>query len=64
MVAAASITLTVFYWAAVYKKGDKMLLGNPLKHGVSALLLLVEVFLSRVPLVSYHVQVGGTGGGG
>jgi len=57
MVAAASITLTVFFWAAVYKKENKMLLEYPVKHGVSALLLLVEVFVSRVPLVSYHVQV-------
>jgi hypothetical protein len=56
MIAAASITLTIFFWAAVYK-GEKMTVANPLKHGVSALLLLIEVVISRVPLVSYHVQV-------
>jgi hypothetical protein len=56
-VASASLTLTAFYWAAVYVKGEYLRFDNPIKHGASAFLLLVELLVSRTPLVSYHVQV-------
>jgi hypothetical protein len=37
--------------------GSGIRLENPFKHGVSAGLLLLDLALSRVPLVSYHIQV-------
>lgn len=43
--------------AADYVMGTPVRVDNPFKHGVSALLLLGDLALSRVPLVSYHIQV-------
>jgi hypothetical protein len=37
--------------------GEPLRFDNPIKHGASSLLLLLDVALSRVPLVSYHLQV-------
>ncbi|WIA15539.1 hypothetical protein OEZ85_002173 [Tetradesmus obliquus] len=54
---AASIMLTIFYWVADYVPGSSIRLDNPFKHGVSAGLLLLDLALSRAPLVSYHLQV-------
>lgn len=49
VVTIASITLTVYYVSIIR--------GNlSLPHGGVALMLLVEVLLSRAPFVSYHVQ--------
>jgi hypothetical protein len=43
--------------AADYVPGSGIRLDNPFKHGVSAGLLLLDLALSRVPLISYHIQV-------
>lgn len=42
---------------ADYVPGSDIRLDNPFKHGVSAALLLLDLALSRMPLVSYHIQV-------
>lgn len=42
---------------ADYLPGVDLRFDNPVKHGASSLLLLLDVALSRVPLVSYHLQV-------
>jgi hypothetical protein len=42
---------------ADYMPGEALRFDNPIKHGASSLLLLLDVALSRVPLVSYHLQV-------
>lgn len=54
---SASIMLTIFYWFADYVPGSELRFDNPIKHGASSLLLLLDVAMSRMPLVSYHVQV-------
>ncbi len=53
----AAITLTLCYWTSDYEPGSPVVVTNPFKHGVSAVLLLLDVFLSRAPIVSYHVAV-------
>lgn len=42
---------------ADYLPGVDLRFDNPVKHGASSLLLLLDVAMSRVPLVSYHLQV-------
>jgi hypothetical protein len=37
--------------------GGDLRFDNPVKHGASSFLLLLDVGLSRMPLVSYHLQV-------
>lgn len=37
--------------------GSTLRFDNPVKHGVSSLLLLVDVAMSRMAVVSYHLQV-------
>lgn len=37
--------------------GDKVYLDNTFRHGANVALMLADILLSRVPLVSYHVQV-------
>ncbi|KAF6266326.1 hypothetical protein COO60DRAFT_447215 [Scenedesmus sp. NREL 46B-D3] len=54
---AASIMLTIFYWVADYVPGSGVRVDNPFKHGASAGLLLLDLAVSRAPLVSYHIQV-------
>jgi hypothetical protein len=49
--------LTIFYWFADYVPGSELRFDNPIKHGASSLLLLLDVAVSRMPLVSFHVQV-------
>jgi hypothetical protein len=43
--------------AADYVPGSGIRLDNPFKHGMSAGLLLLDLAMSRVPLISYHIQV-------
>ncbi|KAF8057906.1 DEGP5 [Scenedesmus sp. PABB004] len=54
---AASIMLTIFYWVAEYVRGSPIRVDNPLKHGGSAGLLLLDFAISGTPLISYHIQV-------
>lgn len=42
---------------ADYIPGSDLRFDNPVKHGASSFLLLLDVALSRMPLVSYHLQV-------
>lgn len=42
---------------ADYLPGGDLRFDNPVKHGASSLLLLMDVGMSRTPLVSYHLQV-------
>lgn len=42
---------------ADYMPGEALRFDNPIKHGASSLLLLLDVALSRLPVVSYHLQV-------
>eukprot|EP00775_Hariotina_reticulata_P008858 gene8858-9037_t len=42
---------------ADYTPGSPLRVDNPFKHGVSAVLLLLDFGLSATPVVSYHVQV-------
>lgn len=42
---------------ADYMPGGDLRFDNPVKHGASSFLLLLDVGLSRMPLVSYHLQV-------
>lgn len=58
----SGITSTLFYWAVLYdphdKEGDDHLsFSNVMKHGAVYLPLLVDLTLSRVPVVSYHYSV-------
>ena len=59
-VAPATVLATVLYWPShTAKPGDL----PPAKaaylcQGASAAVLLVEMLLSRIPVVSYHWQVG------
>ncbi|KAI8464051.1 MAG: hypothetical protein J3K34DRAFT_493200 [Monoraphidium minutum] len=55
-VAAASISLTVFYWALIYRSGSFLRVDNPIKLGASAFLLLLDFALSRAPVASPHVS--------
>ena len=47
--------MTAFYWAVLWD-GD-LSYTNICKHGVIQLLLLVDLCLSRIPVVSYHYTV-------
>jgi hypothetical protein len=51
------ICLSVALQAADYVPGSGIRVDNPFKHGVSAGLLLLDLAISRVPLISYHIQV-------
>lgn len=54
--AVGSLFVSVFYWAFLAGNGDR----SPdciMKHGTNNLVLLAEVFCSRLPFVSYHWQV-------
>lgn len=42
---------------ADYVPGSGVRVDNPFKHGASAGLLLLDLAVSRAPLVSYHIQV-------
>jgi hypothetical protein len=59
LAANASVTSTVFYWPAIHKPGAQVRWDAPIEHGASALLLLLDLALSRTPVVSYHFQVRG-----
>lgn len=56
-VCAASVFLTIFYWVCVYQP-ETMAASSPLKHGMSAALMLLDVLLSRIPIMMRHAQVG------
>lgn len=42
---------------ADYVPGSSIRLDNPFKHGVSAALMLLDLAVSRLPLISFHIQV-------
>lgn len=50
------IFLTAFYWAVLYV-GGSITADNLFRHGLNALLMIGEIFVSRVPICTYHLQV-------
>jgi hypothetical protein len=50
----ASILVTVGYWAAVRKGpgGGAVFVDEPIKHGGNAVITLVEIMISRLPMTS------------
>lgn len=55
-VASNAIFLTAFYWMVIYD-GETPEADNIFRHGINVVILLVELVLSRIPIVSYHLQV-------
>ncbi|KAK9818034.1 hypothetical protein WJX72_006010 [[Myrmecia] bisecta] len=53
---AATLFLSGFYWAFLYK-GGPVAVDNVLKHGTNNIFTLLDVCMSRLPFVSYHYQV-------
>lgn len=50
--ASSSLLLTVFYWAALHDYGSAVYFLDVLKHGITAIWMLVEFGGSRTPVVS------------
>jgi hypothetical protein len=51
------VALTLFYWVADHRNSPEGLrITNPLQHGGTAALLLMDIAASRAPLVSDHIQ--------
>ena len=43
---------------SLYKGGSTVYVDSPLKHGGNVAVMLADLGLSRLPVVSSHVQVG------
>lgn len=59
-IGTCSIAVSVFYWsmfAVCLLFCGQVLFDNIIEHGVTAILMMAEIFLSRTPVVSYHLQV-------
>lgn len=57
VVATATLLATVVYWPAQRRHLSRVAKAAYLMEGANAGILLLEVLLSRVPIVSYHWQV-------
>jgi hypothetical protein len=58
-VLCSSMALTAFYWLTLYD-GSTVNIDNVMRHGGSLFLLLVELFISRIPIFSFafHSVIG------
>eukprot|EP00210_Caulerpa_lentillifera_P009454 g9014.t1 len=55
-VCSSSIFLSIFYWTVLYD-GSNVKLDDAMRHGINVLLLLIDLLMSRIPIISYHFQV-------
>lgn len=55
--AVTSTLVLVFYWAFVVDSSQDVLPDDYLKHAASAPVMLLDVWFSKTPFVSYHLQV-------
>lgn len=55
--AVTSTLVLVFYWAFVVDSSQTVLPDDYLQHAASAPIMLLDVWFSKVPFVSYHLQV-------
>lgn len=55
-ISAASLFLAIFYWAVIYD-GNHVEFDNVMRHGLNVVVLFGDLFLSRIPVVSYHYEV-------
>lgn len=55
--AVTSTLVLVFYWAFVLDASQDVLPDDYLKHAALAPVMLLDVWFSKVPFVSYHLQV-------
>lgn len=55
--AVTSTLVLVFYWAFVIDSTQDVLPDDYLQHAASAPIMLLDVWFSKVPFVSYHLQV-------
>ncbi|KAF5826499.1 hypothetical protein DUNSADRAFT_2880 [Dunaliella salina] len=51
----ASLTITIFFWSAL--SGSDVRATHVLKHGAHAFAMLLDVSLSRMPAVAFHIIV-------
>jgi len=56
VIAPALAFLTALYWAVLYE-GDTFDFENVMRHGLSALLSVIDLLMTRIPIVSYHFQI-------
>ncbi|GMH40961.1 hypothetical protein BSKO_08865 [Bryopsis sp. KO-2023] len=55
--ASNAIFLTAFYWVVIYEPEGTLHLDNVFRHGVNVVVMLGELIISRLPIVSYHLQI-------
>ena len=51
---AASLPVTVVFWAAVFDPEDGATAASVHVHGVNLLLVLIDIFISRIPILILH----------
>ena len=56
--AVSAVVLTAFYWALIHKKKDGIKIDSVFKYGANVVVILLDLLLSRIPIVTYHFQVG------
>ncbi|CAK0756813.1 hypothetical protein CVIRNUC_002486 [Coccomyxa viridis] len=55
--AVSTLFLSAFFWAFLSGEPGAMAVDNILKHGVNNGFILLDIFFSKQPFVSYHFQV-------
>ena len=51
---AASLPVTVVYWASVFNPENGATAASIHVHGINLLLVLVDIFVSRIPILLFH----------